>query len=58
MKENTREQTTLRLPRELEEKLHLEAAERGISFNSEIMAVLSEARIRQEKFHHVLFQIE
>ena len=36
-----REQTTIRLPAELKEKLQLEADKLGISFNAIILSVLS-----------------
>lgn len=39
-----REQTTIRLPAELQEKLQQEADRRGISFNALVIMILSEAR--------------
>lgn len=42
-----REQTTIRLPTELKEKLQREADQKGISFNALILMILSE-----EQSHH------
>ena len=46
-KRNDREQTTIRLPTELKEKLQREADQKGISFNALILMILSE-----EQSHH------
>lgn len=43
-----REQTTIRLPAELKEKLQQEAQERGISFNEYIMWLIDTARRDQQ----------
>lgn len=42
-----REQTTLRLPAELKEKLNRKAKENGISLNAMILTILYDARQRQ-----------
>lgn len=42
-----REQTTIRLPAELKEKLQQEAESRGMSFNDFILIVLNEAKNHQ-----------
>ena len=39
-----REQTTLRLPAELKEKLHVEAERMGISLNSYILLLIDKGR--------------
>lgn len=44
-----REQTTIRLPAELKEKLQQEADRRGISVNALILSWLNEERNRHQK---------
>lgn len=43
-KRQEREQTTIRLPAELEESLKQEAEKRGMSFNAFLIMILNEAR--------------
>ena len=43
-----REQTTIRLPTELKDKLQQEAERRGQSYNSMIIMILNEARNRHQ----------
>lgn len=43
-----REQTTIRLPRVLHEKLQLEAVRLGLSFNALVLIVLSTERSRHQ----------
>lgn len=43
------EQTTIRLPFELKEKLQQEAHRRGISFNALVLMTLNEERTRHQK---------
>lgn len=47
-----REQTTIRLPAELNEWLRQEAKRKGISFNSYILMILNEEKNHQKKFPH------
>lgn len=49
MKKDTKEQTTLRLPVELKEKLQQEAERRGISFNELIMLITKDFLINHQK---------
>ncbi len=44
-----REQTTIRLPAELMEKLKQEAEKLGVSFNALILMILSEEQNRHQK---------
>nr|WP_296486296.1 hypothetical protein [uncultured Acetatifactor sp.] len=44
-----REQTTIRLPVELKEKLQKEADRRGIGFNALVLMILSEERSHHQK---------
>lgn len=43
------EQTTIRLPVGLKEKLQQEACRRGISFNALVLMILNEERTRHQK---------
>lgn len=49
MNKEPREQTTLRLPAELKEKLQEEAARKGISFNSYILLLIDIGRQSLQK---------
>ena len=44
-----KEQTTIRLPVELKEKLQAEAEKRGISFNELVMIITKEFLINRQK---------
>ncbi len=44
-----REQTTIRLPKELKEQIQRAADEEGISFNSFILKLLNEEQNRHQK---------
>lgn len=44
-----REQTTIRLPRELKEQLQREAEKKGISFNSMVSMILNLERNHRQK---------
>ena len=48
MEQPEREQTTIRLPAELKEKLQREAAEKGISLNAFVLMLLNEAKNRSD----------
>mgnify|MGYP000094944693 FL=1 len=51
-----REQTTLRLPAELMERLRQQAQEMGISVNTLILTILNAEKIHREKLGHFHFQ--
>lgn len=48
-----REQTTIRLPAGLKEKLQQEAQERGVSWNSLVLKILNAEKNHQEKLHRI-----
>lgn len=48
MDKETREQTTIRLPVELNEWLRQAAERKGISFNSYVLMILNEEKNRQK----------
>ena len=48
-----REQTTIRLPRELKRELEERAREKGISFNELVMIQLNRYRLRRENVQTV-----